>query len=128
MLAQDMKGIPEVKLEKMFIDPLKRPTAGRKQKQQWPWLRPSQLTQRLFSFDDVDQNIADQMGQESDDEGNKKSQNSATRKIRMPAMFTGLQLQKPPREPTDLIVESVELSERGASDNNEVFVVLVVVL
>ena len=68
------------------------------------------------------------MGQESDDEGNKKSQNSATRKIRMPAMFTGLQLQKPPREPTDLIVESVELSERGASDNNEVFVVLVVVL
>ena len=70
MLAQDMKGIPEVKLEKMLTNPLKRPTAGRKQKQQRSCLRPSQLTQRLFSLDDVDQNIADQMGQESDDEGN----------------------------------------------------------
>lgn len=123
MLAQDMKGIPEVKLEKMFTNPLKRQTTGvgRKQKQR-PWLRPGQLTQRLFSFDDVDQNIADQTGQESDDEGSKKSQNSATRKIRMPAMFTGSLLRKPPREPTDLTVESVELSsEGGASVNDEVF-------
>ena len=112
----------------MFTTPLKRPTAGQKQKQQRSWLRPNQLSQRLFLFDDVDQNIADQMRQESDDESNKKSQNSATRDIRMPAMFTGLQLRKPPRESTDLTVESVELSEGGASDNNEVFCGLIVVL
>ena len=85
MLAQDLKGVPEVKLGKN-VRPMtmKRLTVNRKTKNPRQWMRGS-LTQRLFSLDEVEQNAPDQTEQDSDDEGSKKSQSSAGRKKRISA-------------------------------------------
>lgn len=109
MLAQDLKGIPEVKLERLFADRFRRARETRmnmrKSAQQGggggggvrPWLRPGGLTQRLFSFDDMmdqqQQQGADQTRDaDSDDEGSKKSQGSVASlkdRLSIAARFTG---------------------------------------
>ncbi|KAL9180213.1 hypothetical protein ACHAXT_008183 [Thalassiosira profunda] len=95
MLAADLKGIPEVKLQRAF-NPLRRAmTPHGQSRSQRPWLRPGGLTQRLFSFDDIDGN--DQAKNDSDDEGSKKSQNSLTKRMSLAAMFPGTLLRKSAR-------------------------------
>ncbi|KAL7543167.1 hypothetical protein ACHAXR_012860 [Thalassiosira sp. AJA248-18] len=111
MLAQDLKGIPEVKLERMFANRLRRAT---KTGQKKPWLRPGGLTQRLFSFDDMLENNQAE-GQDSDDEGSKKSQGSVaslTRRMSIAARLTGSLLRKQ-REQTDLVIEESEKPSEG---------------
>lgn len=88
MLAQDLKGIPEVKLEKMFTNPLRRLNTPQRNRQQW-WLKPGQISQRFFSFDDLEHGASEQSRQDIDDEGGKRAPNSITK--RLPAMFTGRQ-------------------------------------
>ena len=131
MLAKDLKGIPEVKLQKMFPS-LRRPSilpnfaGGKKNGQQRPWLKPGGLTQRLFSFDDIDAPAAadgdpDHLDEEEDESKNSKS--SATGRLKAAVrggMFTGSLLRKT-REaqatPTDVIFDSNNPpSERGANE------------
>mmetsp|Transcript_32179 Transcript_32179/g.67634 ORF Transcript_32179/g.67634 Transcript_32179/m.67634 type:complete len:860 (+) Transcript_32179:190-2769(+) len=136
MLARDLKGIPEVKLERMLPKiPLRMPStliprrasnanlAGKTNKQPRPWLRPGGLTQRLFSFDDVDQTSpADQSRHESDDEGSKNSKNSATGRMKISAMFTGSLWKSQRGEPIDQIFEAgaEEPLEEGVNEVNKI--------
>jgi len=84
-----------------------------------------QLTQRLFSFDDVDQNQnPDQQsptaGQESDDEGSKNSQEIGLRKMKLAVRFTGaLMRSKSSKEPTGLTVEATSAPLSEGVTNNE---------
>ena len=133
MLAKDLKGIPEVKLQKMFPS-LRRPSilpnfaGGKRNGQQRPWLKPGGLTQRLFSFDDIETPaVEDGDPDHLDEEGSesKNSKSSATGRLRAAVrggMFTGSLLRKT-REaqatPTDVIFDSNNPpSERGASESN----------
>jgi len=126
MLAQDLRGIPEVKAN--IADRLRKAVEGRANRSStrpmMPWMR-GQLTQRLFSYDDVDQNQnPDQQsptaGQESDDEGSKKSQGSGMRKMKLSARITGsLMRNKSPKEPTGLTVEATSAPPSEGVANNE---------
>jgi hypothetical protein len=85
MLAHDLRGIPEVKLEKKVMTP---PTllgnANTPFRKTW---FPSQLTQRLFSFDDMDQPLP-QPQHDTDEEGSKNSKsNAAIERFRNVAML-----------------------------------------
>ena len=119
MLAQDLKGVPEVKLERTIQipkNPLRRAPNQYRQGGR-PWLRPGGLTQRLFSFDDIEgahpQNAVGDG--ESDDEASKKSQGSVaslTNKLSIAARFTGSLLRKSQaRDTTD--TAEIELSSGG---------------
>ncbi len=84
MLAHDLRGIPEVKLEKtittqpILLDNFNTPFRK-------TWLFPSQLTQRLFSFDDMDQPLPKN---DTDEEGSKNSKsNAAIERFRNVAML-----------------------------------------
>lgn len=81
MLAHDLRGIPEVKLEKKVISP---PTLLGNANT--PFRKTWQLTQRLFSLDEMDQPLTQQEPSKNDiddDEGSKNSKsNAAIERIR----------------------------------------------
>lgn len=103
MLAQDLRGIPEVKMGKMFTNPLRRAAAsGRKGR--------GPMTRRLFSidpFDEGDHSVPPSQGgaspeQEPDDEeGSRRSLDSGTgQRRRIAARLAGKLGRGRPQEPT----------------------------
>ena len=142
MLAQDLKGIPEVKLEKMFTNPLRRSNVARrksavaklvrKQPNDGTKWKPAVSAMKLFSFDDIDpptSSVGDsRQGTnielsvlDDDDEESKGSKSSVTRrlgKLKGAARFVGRSSNKnktPP--PTGMMLESSQLPERELSDS-----------
>ena len=117
MLAQDLKGIPEVKLER-FINPLRRSTLGNTRKnknRQWPTL--SQM--RLFSFDEVELEQEQQQQNSSDHDeegsrGSKNSKSSATGRSKLAAKFQLLR-KKTPSPPPDYCTIDSETQPVGYS-------------
>ena len=78
MLASDLKGLPEVKLARMFppINPLRRNNNDAATPKKSPWFRPSHFTQQLsmiFSQDDIDEENDSLRDHSEDDQRSKNS-------------------------------------------------------
>ena len=74
MLASDLKGLPEVKLARMF--PLRRNNNDTVTPKKSPWFRPSHFTQQLsmiFSQDEISDEDDSLRGHPEDDERSKNS-------------------------------------------------------